>query len=402
MCGQSPLYIPTTVNAQIRNIDAVDVEATNISCVNLTVQGNPISNVFQNVTATSGNTAFTGGVTADSLTATDVIANTLSVSGDVDTGALSTTSITSTGSITGTSLNGTIGTAAQPNITSVGILTGVSTSGTITQTGGSATLKSTTVDSLTTAGNITQTGGSATLKSTTVDSLTTAGNITQTGAAATASLKAVTASSINCTGTFTSGTFTPSSISVGGNITQTSGTTSLLGTTIKGTLSAVSADILSGSITTGAATFTTPTAFTAGYGSYTIRYLNLGCSGNFTPYIQFVKTSTAYTTGYRVTTDMLGYTGSTSTSTNRVTLQSNATGLANAEQISGKIVITKINSTQWFVEGWSQSNSTSTCTIWGTFTESGQSGIDKILFGVTGGTLNSATATYTIEPNPHK
>jgi hypothetical protein len=97
---------------------------------------------------------------------------------------------------------------------------------------------------------------------------------------------------------------------------------------------------------------------------------------------------------------MLGYTGSTSTSTNRVTLQSSATGLANGELIAGEITIRKINSTQWFMQGWSQSNQTTTVTIWGTFTESGQSGIDKILFGVTGGTLNSATATFTVEPNP--
>lgn len=97
------MYVPTTVNAVIKNIDAVDVAATSVSCTNLTVNGEPVSNVLTNIGSTSvGNTVFTGTVTATNLAATSA----LTAAGD------------------------------------------------ITQSAGSTTLKATTVDSLTTAGNL--------------------------------------------------------------------------------------------------------------------------------------------------------------------------------------------------------------------------------------------------------
>lgn len=83
-------------------------------------------------------------------------------------GSIGCTGITSSGSITGTILNGTLGTAAQPNVTSLGPLTSLST-GSITQTSGSTTLLNTTVGSLTTAGNITNTAGNTTVKTITSD-----------------------------------------------------------------------------------------------------------------------------------------------------------------------------------------------------------------------------------------
>jgi hypothetical protein len=75
VCGQSPLFIPTTINAELRNIDAVDVAATNLSCTTLSVKGNPISDVFSNVTATAGTTTFTGAVVADSVTTSNLAGN---------------------------------------------------------------------------------------------------------------------------------------------------------------------------------------------------------------------------------------------------------------------------------------------------------------------------------------
>lgn len=133
VCGQSPLFIPTTVNAIVKNIDAVDVAATNLSCTNLTVKGNPISDVFQNVTATPGNTAFTGGVTADSITATTTTSGTLAVSGTTTLGVVNVNSLTASNAITSPTLNA--GT--------------VNASNNIIQTAGTTTLKATTADSLT-------------------------------------------------------------------------------------------------------------------------------------------------------------------------------------------------------------------------------------------------------------
>jgi hypothetical protein len=133
VCGQSPLFIPTTVNAIVKNIDAVDVAATNLSCTNLTVKGNPISDVFQNVTATPGNTAFTGGVTATSITATTTTSNTLAVSGTTTLGDVNVSSLTASNTVTSATLNAGA----------------VNASSNIIQTAGTTTLKATTADSLT-------------------------------------------------------------------------------------------------------------------------------------------------------------------------------------------------------------------------------------------------------------
>jgi hypothetical protein len=206
-----------------------------------------------------------------------------------------------------------------------------------------------------TGGTITATGASS-LKNTTVTSLTNQGALTQTGEA-----------------TFNNDVF------------------------VDGTLGAAAADVLSGSMTTGGATFTTPTGFAPNYGSYVIRWFNLSCSGNFTPYIQFAKTATAtYATGYRVTSDLAGY--QAVTSTNRITLSPNTTGLQNGELLTGEITIRQVTATQWFIEGWSQSNQLNLTRIAGNFTDPG-TGVDKFVFGVTGGALNGAP-TYQIVPIP--
>jgi len=171
ICGENLI-----VDLQIRNLDCVDVAATSMSCDNLTVNGNPISNVFQNVSAAPGSTSFTGSVIAQSLQSTGtLISPTATFSGDVSTGNLTSSSINSTGNITGT-----LATATQNNVTKVGTQTSLTVSGTstlasvtasgsITQSAGTTTLKATTVDSLTSAGNITQSAGTATLKDTVVD-----------------------------------------------------------------------------------------------------------------------------------------------------------------------------------------------------------------------------------------
>lgn len=65
LCGQSPLFVPTTVNAVIKNIDAVDVAATNLSCKYLSIDGKPMSGIWANIDSnTAGTTKFTGNVEA--------------------------------------------------------------------------------------------------------------------------------------------------------------------------------------------------------------------------------------------------------------------------------------------------------------------------------------------------
>lgn len=142
--------------------------ATNLSCDTLSIKGNPVSEVLQNVIATPGSTTFTGTVTADTLisngntttatlTATGaatlaaLTAGTITSTGSVSansigvTGAVTGASVTATGAVTGTTLVGTISTPGQFNITNVGTLTSLNVSG------------GATVGSLSTAGNITQT-----------------------------------------------------------------------------------------------------------------------------------------------------------------------------------------------------------------------------------------------------
>ena len=221
-CGTSPLfipttYIPTTVNCQIKNLDAVDVAATNISCETLSIAGEPVSTVLQNLGESLPNeTVFIGDVEAGSFTTSGTITTGSLTSTTTNAGVLTTSSITNAGSIatlslgattlvasgdvSGATLTGTLATATQNNVTKIGTQTSFASSGSISQTGGTATLKATTVDSLSTAGNITQSStGVATLKATTVDSLSTAGNITQTGTG-TSTLRGTTVTSLTSTG----------------------------------------------------------------------------------------------------------------------------------------------------------------------------------------------------------
>lgn len=204
----SPIFIPTTVIAQVRDLAVDDLAVTSVSCTNLTVGGQTLAPLLQNIsTSSAGNTVFTGTITADGFSTTGTFnAGTLSGTTGNITGNLFAGSITSTGSVSGSSLAGTISTAAQPNITSVGPLTSLSVSGsstltggatvgsTITQSSGSATLKSTTVDSLSTTGNISQTS---------TGNFSTNGNITQSNAAATATLKATSVTTLSTTGAVT-------------------------------------------------------------------------------------------------------------------------------------------------------------------------------------------------------
>ncbi len=210
-CGTSPLFIPTTINCQIRNLDAVDVAATNISCDNLTIAGEPVSNVLQNIGESSpGQTVFTGDVEADSLTSIGAVTAASITSTTTNAGALTASTITNTGSISTLDLG----------------VTGTATFSTnITQTSGTASLKATGVTTLGATGNIVQTGGATTLKATTADSITTAGNIsqtgtsatlTQTGTSATASLKATSVTTLTASGNATVG----GTLTVTGNITQ--------------------------------------------------------------------------------------------------------------------------------------------------------------------------------------
>lgn len=100
-CNTSPLFIPTTVIAQVKNLDAVDVAATNISCDNLTVKGENISNVLYNVSnTTSGSTTFSGLVSADGFATTGTVSTASIVSTNTNAGTLSATSISDTGSLT--------------------------------------------------------------------------------------------------------------------------------------------------------------------------------------------------------------------------------------------------------------------------------------------------------------
>lgn len=191
LCGQSPLFVPTTVNAQIRNIDAVTVDADDIFCKTLTINGEVVSSVLQNIESSSaGVTVFDGEIQVDSLTSSGLLttdtltANDVTIANGVDTG-----SVTASGSV-----SGLIGTFDS--------ITAITTSGNIAQSAGTTSLQGTTVTSLTDTGNLTMSGTSAALS--------------QTGTSATASLKATTVTSLTTSG----------------NITQSAGTTTLKRTVI--------------------------------------------------------------------------------------------------------------------------------------------------------------------------
>jgi len=297
-CGTSPLFIPTTINCQIRNLDAVDVAATNISCDNLTIAGEPISTVLQNIGESSPNsTTFVGTVTADTLASTNeitaigniytdsnligtdctlsnalqsnsVTTGTMQVNGGAVVGALNCQGDATVGG----TLDATLSTPTQNNVTKIGTQTSFASSGNISQTGGTTTLQATTVASLSTTGNITQTSGSTVLKTTSVSTLGVTSNINQTGGAAT--LKATTVDSLSSTGNIsqTGGTTTlqattVASLATAGNISQTgaSATTSLKATsvttlaasgnaTIGGTLGVTGNTTITGTLTVGTTT----------------------------------------------------------------------------------------------------------------------------------------------------
>ena len=193
LCGTSPLFVPTTINAQIRNIDAVDVAATNISCTNLTVGGEPISTVLQNLgESTPGTTVFAGNVTADSLTTSGAL-NALSITSQtINAGVLTASSLTATGSLSALSI-GVSGAVTAASVAATGAVTGASMTatgqitanifaGTMTTGTQNSITKIGTQTSLASSGNITQSAGTTSLQATTVASLATTGNITQTGA----------------------------------------------------------------------------------------------------------------------------------------------------------------------------------------------------------------------------
>ena len=332
--------------------------------------------------------------TAGTVTANNVSAN--STSGGVISGSslAVTGGITADNDISGATFTGTIATPTQNSITKIGTQTSFASSGSIVQSGGSTTLLGTTVSSLTSsgnisvAGNITQstTGSTATLKTTTVDSLTTAGNITQTGTGTTTLRSLSNQGTLTQTGAATFAT----------NLTQSAGTATLQNLVVNGTMTVPSVLIalpapISGSITTGAATFKTPN-FTE-TDSVIIRWANLGCSVNFTPYLRFGLDNTVYTTNYK--SDCTTYSVAYNTS-DKVVLNASSGGLANAEKMTGQITLQRFG-TNWSFEGHSQSSISGSegWRIQGNFTASR---INNVTFGVTAGTLNVATATYYIQP----
>lgn len=159
------MFIPTTVNLDARNIDVVSLDADDISCKTLTINGEAISTILQNV-ASSGpdDTVFNGKLTCTEL---DVVigidCESVTTTGVTCNGGLYAESIATNGSVTATGLYGTVKTATQNDITKIGTQTSLDCSGNITQTGGT-----TTVTSLATSGNITQSAGSTSLQNTTV------------------------------------------------------------------------------------------------------------------------------------------------------------------------------------------------------------------------------------------
>lgn len=175
-------------NLNIKNLDVVDLEATSVSCTNLTVDGESLTPTdvttlqtkTQNQSAVAGTTTFTGDLdVGDVITATGGFTGTLLTTSQPNitsvgtlTGLSSSGNISATGTVTGSSgLVGTLTTAAQPNITSVGTLTSLSSSGNISTTG-TVTGSSGLVGTLSTAaqGNVTSVG--------TLTSLAVSGDVT--------------------------------------------------------------------------------------------------------------------------------------------------------------------------------------------------------------------------------
>ena len=309
ICGTSPIY--TTVNAVVRNIDAVDVAATSVSCTNLTVDGEPVSTLLQNIgSSTAGTTVFNGTVQATTLTAT----------GSLTFPSATTGTLALTDNLTQTGGSATLKGTTVDSLTTAGNVTMSGTSASLTQSGGSATasLKAVTCTTLAPSSTITQTGGSATLKATTVDSLTTAGNVTmsgasasltQSGASATASLKALSCTTLSTTG----------AVTTAGDITQSAGTTHLK-LTVVDSFTCIGNQNIGGTTTLAAINQTGVT--TAALKDVTST--SLTTSGNIT---QSAGTTTLQdTTTTSLTTDTLSFTTLSSGSTVQRSVAATVTG----------------------------------------------------------------------------
>ena len=304
-CGSSAWLVPTNVELDTRDMEVRDLSATNISCSNLSVKGNPISDVFQNVTASPGLTAFTGDVTAENVYTTDEVTAALVTSQFLTTGAITASSLSTTGGITsfanisGATLTGTLATATQNNVTKIGTQTSLSNDGALTQTGAA-----------TFATNITQSAGTAALRAVTATSISNSGTLTQTGAATfstnitqsagTSALKAVTADTVSVTGTTSLGAITFS-----GNLTQSTGTA---------TFKALAADSLAIQGTTISTNMPSGTSYTA-----TALTTNVAIYSYFTRItFQGVSSAVAYNL-YLALTNAIGSTSGTSYGSNGAT-----------------------------------------------------------------------------------
>lgn len=270
--------MPTTVNAVLRNIDAVDCAATNISCKNLTVDGEPISPAIQNMGgSTMGNTVFTGMLTSDSVKtyrvetgvllatygeiATDLEVRGTAICNAIDTPTLNATTTITTPKITTDFIEASGGTLVVSSITSddatidgdftvngTGTISAVACSGLtvdgdaqvtgnltcdtdLTVTGTTGLSGSLDVVGFTTfSNNVQQLSGTTSLLGLTATSITNQGVLTQGGAATfatnitqsagTSSLRTVTATSVSNSGTLTQ----TGAATFATNITQSAGT----------------------------------------------------------------------------------------------------------------------------------------------------------------------------------
>jgi hypothetical protein len=255
ICGVSP--VNQVINAYVRNVDAVDVAADSVSCTHLTVNGENISGLFQNVTSIPNKTTFTGNVEATGFVAGS---NGIGVSGDLvvfPPGKLRVNgNIEQSGVVTTTLKNTTV-----DNLTAKGTTTLKTTTieGDLTQTSaGTVVMTDVYLDSLYVAGGtelVSLTSGGTTLNGTT----TVTGNLGQT--AGTTSLK---------------------QLSVGGNIAQTTGTSTLKALTCD-TLTLSSGGIItytpvSVSVTTG--TSVTLTGISASANVLEVTFHNIGINNN--------------------------------------------------------------------------------------------------------------------------
>jgi hypothetical protein len=320
ICGVSP--VNQVINAYVRNIDAVDVAADSVSCTNLTVNGENISGLFQNVTSIPNKTTFTGNVEATGFVAGS---NGIGVSGDLV--------VFPPGKLR---VNG--------NIEQSGVVT--------------TTLKGTTVDTLAVKGNSelhgTTISGSATVSGDLQAGLIVDTNISAPGGYA--DLGDVTASSVS-SNAFTSlgniaqtaGTTSLKQLSVGGNIAQTSGTTSLKALTCD-TLTLSSGGIITYTPVTAAVTTgntVTVSGISASANILEVTLSNIGLNNNNALYLRVgtggsvITTTLAYRYATRQTWSATpGYTSiGTNSATNGWTITN---ALNNGERIYGTYRLVRV------------------------------------------------------------